>query len=264
VSAAVLLGGFAACSVAVVAQQNLPATAKTRDDAVAQGSAKITPSPAEKGGASEAPLSEVELIVRSAANLRKIAAGLHAYVESNGRFPASAISNADGKPLLSWRVAILPYIGEKSLYAQFKLDEPWDGAHNKALLEKIPNTFARIATPAKEPHATFYQGFTGKGAFFEGIRGFTLSEISDGTVNTLMVVEAEAPVPWTKPEDLPFEPGKAPPKLGGQFRDGYVSVTADGYTRFIKRSIDPDLLNSLITRNGGEVISGTFGEGITP
>jgi hypothetical protein len=80
-----------------------------------------------------------------------------------------------------------------------------------------------------------------------------------------MVVEAEAAVPWTKPEDLLFEPGKALPKLGGQFKDGYVSVTADGCTRFIRRSIDLDILNCLITRNGGEVIEfAKFSETIKP
>jgi RNA polymerase sigma factor (sigma-70 family) len=265
ISATVLLVGSVACSVVVVAQQSTPPGAKPRDDAVAQEAAKNTPSRAEKDSAKEAPPTEAELIIRSAANLRKVAGGMHAYVESNGRFPAPAIFSADGKPLLSWRVAILPYIGEKSLHAQFKLDEPWDSPHNKALLEKIPKVFAPIATPPKEPYATFYQGFTGKHAFFEGTRGVKISDISGGTVFTLMVVEAEAAVPWTKPEDLLFEPGKALPKLGGQFKDGYVSVTADGCTRFIRRSIDLDILNCLITRNGGEVIEfAKFSETIKP
>jgi RNA polymerase sigma factor (sigma-70 family) len=219
----------------------------------------------------EAP-RETELITRSAANLRKIATGIHAYVEAEKGFPPPAVLGADGSPLLSWRVAILPYIGEKELHAQFRLDEPWDGPHNKALLEKLPKVYAPVASSSPKAGATYYQAFNGKGAFFENPKGLPLgpdqnpySEISDGTVNTLMVVEAGTTVPWTKPEDLRYTPGKPAPKLGGQFRDGFTAVTADGATRFIKRSIDPMILDAMITRNGGEIIdSAEMGEEITP
>ncbi len=260
ISVAVFVAGTAATGVAVLAQHHRLAPR-------VEAPAPKPTGPAAETVAKEEPPREAELIVRSAANLRRIAAGMHAYADSNTNLPPSAIFGANGKPLLSWRVAILPYLGdeEKALYKQFQLDEPWDGPHNKALLAKMPKIYAPIVTPARQPHATYYQGFVGKGAFFEGTRGFRYPDITDGTVNTLMVVEAETPVPWTKPEDLRFAPGEALPKLGGQFKDGFVSVTADGYTRFIKRSIDPKTLKFLITRNDGEIInSAEIGEGITP
>ena len=75
-----------------------------------------------------------------------------------------------------------------------------------------------------------------------------------------MVVESKTSVPWTKPEDLVYVPGKPLPKLGGQFKDGFVAATADGAIRFIRRSLDPETLISLITRNGGEVVNNDFGE----
>jgi RNA polymerase sigma factor (sigma-70 family) len=236
--------------------------------AVAEAPAPAAPFEAPKA---EAP-RETELIARSAGNLRKIAKGIHTYVEAEKRFPPPAIYGRDGSPLLSWRVAILPYIGEKELYAQFHLDERWDGAHNKALLKKMPKVYEPVAAPSTAG-TTYYQGFNGKGAFFDEPRGIPpvkddnpFLAIRDGTVNTLMVVEAATPVPWTKPEDVKYTPGKPAPKLGGQFRDGFTALTADGYTRFIKTSIDPKLLDALITHNGGEVISdmGEVGEGITP
>ncbi|APW63703.1 ECF RNA polymerase sigma factor SigW [Paludisphaera borealis] len=226
------------------------------------------PAPAEPP---EVP-RETELITRSATNLRKIAQGIHAYVDAEKRFPPPAVLGADGSPLLSWRVAILPYIGEKALHAQFRLDEPWDGPHNKALLEKLPKVYAPVASSSSKAGATYYQAFHGKGAFFENPKGLPLGPdqnpydaISDGTVNTLMVVEAGTTVPWTKPEDLKYTPGEPAPKLGGQFKDGFTAVTADGATRFVKRSIDPKILDAMITRNGGEIIdSAEMGEGITP
>jgi RNA polymerase sigma factor (sigma-70 family) len=216
---------------------------------------------------------ETELITRSAANLRKIALGIHAYIDAEKHLPPPAIVGADGSPLLSWRVAILPYIGEKELYAQFRLNEPWDGPHNKPLLAKIPKVYAPVVSSSSKEGTTFYQGFNGKNAFFEHPKGKVSEaarqnpylEISDGTVNTLMVVEAGAAVPWTKPEDLKYTPGQPAPKLGGQFRNGFTAVTADGFTRFIKKSIDPAILDAMITRNGGEVINDNdIGEGIMP
>ena len=105
-----------------------------------------------------------------------------------GTFPAAATYDKAGKPLLSWRVAILPFIEEKKLYDEFKQDEPWDSAHNKKLLAKMPKLFADPTGKAKADH-TFYQVFVGKGAAFEGKRGIKLTDFTDGTSNTILIVE---------------------------------------------------------------------------
>jgi RNA polymerase sigma factor (sigma-70 family) len=127
-----------------------------------------------------------------------------------------------GKPLLSWRVAILPYIGQADLYAQFKLDEPWDGPHNKKLLDQVPEIFAPIGAKANVPGGTFYQTVTGPG---------TWSTLPDAPArwqtvanpDALMVVEAGEAVPWTKPADVVYDPAKPLPKLGGMVGDGRFS-----------------------------------------
>ena len=200
---------------------------------------------------------ETDLIVKSASNLSRIAKAIHAHLEANHNdFPAAAIASRDGAPLLSWRVTILPFLGknEKALYAQFKLTEPWDSPHNKALLAKMPKVYAPLVSKKGEKNVTHYQGFVGGGALFEKTQKVNINNVTDGTSNTLMVVEAETPVPWTKPEDLPFAARKPLAKLGGQFKDGFVAATADGATRFFKKSSDPRLLTEMITRGGGEVV----------
>src|SRR5439155_13938759 len=111
------------------------------------------------------------------------------------------------------RVAILPYVEEHELYKQFKLDEPWDSEHNKKLLEKMPKVYAPVGVKTRAPHTTFYQAFVGPGAAFEDGMKVKLTNFFDGTSNTLMVAEAAEPVPWTKPDDLPFDPKKPPPAL---------------------------------------------------
>ena len=107
----------------------------------------------------------------------------------------------------------------------------------------------------KEPFTTFYKVFTGKSTPFEDPTGNKIADIVDGTSNTLMVVEGDGPVPWTKPEDLPFDPDKKLPKLGGQFDEGFVAGFCDGSVRFISYKISEKTLKALITRNGGEVIN---------
>lgn len=190
----------------------------------------------------------------SANNLKQIALAMHNYHDTHNAFPANAIYGKDGKALLSWRVAILPYIEENALYNEFKLDEPWDSAHNKKLLAKMPKIYAPVAGGNVAADATFYQVFTGPGTIFEGKKGLRLLEITDGTSNTFLAAEAGEAVPWTKPDDLPFDPQKDLPKLGGLFKAGFHVAMADGSVRFIRRDFDPQALRLAITRNDGQVI----------
>ncbi len=192
--------------------------------------------------------------MRSVNNLKQIALAIHAYAGVNNHLPAAAIYSEDGKPLLSWRVAILPYIEQDALYKQFKLDEPWDSPHNKKLLDQMPKIYAPVAGQVPDKHSTFYQVFTGKGTVFPGPTGIRFTDITDGTSNTVMVVEGGEAVPWTKPAELPYAPNKPLPLLGGMFVGGFNAALADGSVHFLKDSIDPKTLRALITRNGGEKV----------
>jgi RNA polymerase sigma factor (sigma-70 family) len=220
--------------------------------------------PVAKVADQEAP-SETDLIVQGATDLRRIASAIHAYVDANKTsFPAAAIVSPDGTPLLSWRVTILPYLGEseKALYAEFHLNEPWDSPHNKPLLAKMPKVYA--ALKPGEPNVTHYLALVGGGALFDINKPVNVKSVTDGTVTTLMIAEAVKPVPWTKPEDLAFMPGNLLSKLGGQFEDGFLAISADGAPWFVKKTINPRLLDEIVTRGGGEIvkISNVGGEGI--
>jgi prepilin-type processing-associated H-X9-DG protein len=190
-------------------------------------------------------------------NLKQLALAMHNYHDATGAFPPGAIYSKDGKPQLSWRVLLLPYLDEEGLYKEFKLDEPWDSEHNKKLLEKMPRVFAANGKPDKKG-LTHYQAFTGKGMLFDGVRGSRIANVTDGTSNTLMFVEAAQAVPWTKPDDLPYDPDKPLPKLGGLFKGGFNAAFCDGSVRFISETIAEKTLRALITPNGGEVIRDDF------
>jgi len=193
-------------------------------------------------------------ILTSQNNLKQIALAFHNYHDAMGAFPNNTYDK-DGKGLLSWRVLILPYIEEAVLYKQFKLDEAWDSETNKPLIAKMPKLYAPIRVKAKEGE-TFYRGFAGKGAIFgpDKAKGLKLTTVTDGTSNTGMVFEAGEAVSWTKGDDLPFDPKKELPKLGGLF-DGASNVAlCDGSVRRIKKDADEKELRKLIGYNDGEVL----------
>jgi hypothetical protein len=190
-------------------------------------------------------------------NLKQIALAMINYADTmRGQLPAHAIYSKDGKPLLSWRVLILPYLEQQALYNQFHLNEPWDSEHNKKLLAKMPKTYASpLDKKALKEHRTFYQGLHGKGAFFEGKQGIRYpASITDGTSITIMIVEASKAVPWTKPEDIPYDPDKPLPKLGLPGYSYFLASMCDGSVRTISRSITKETLRAAITRDAGDIL----------
>ncbi|HEY1192346.1 MAG TPA: DUF1559 domain-containing protein [Gemmata sp.] len=195
----------------------------------------------------------------SANNLKQIALALHNYHDVNNAFPPAAVCDKKGKPQLSWRVLILPYIEQEALYKEFKLDEPWDSDHNKKLITKMPKTFAHPGLAKPNETETYYRVFVGNGAGFDWLTGTKILGITDGTSNTLMCVTAATSVPWTKPDELEFDPEKDPSKLLGFVMNGKAQVAMfDGSVRTLSKLPSKETLKSLITRNGGEVIGNDF------
>ena len=186
-------------------------------------------------------------------NLKQMGLAMHNYYDSHKGLPPAAICDKNGKPLLSWRVAILPYIEQDNLYRQFKLDEPWDSEHNKRLIAQMPPLYVIPAAPTK-PGETHYRVFVGGGALFDLDKQVKFADVRDGTSNTIMIVESADSVPWTKPDDLPYDAQKPLPKLGGFYANGYNVALADGSVRFMSATVPEATLRAMITRSGGEVI----------
>ena len=185
-------------------------------------------------------------------SLKELALAVHDYHDANGFLPPAAITDKSDKPLLSWRVALLPYIGEGKLYNEFRLDETWDSDHNKKLLEKMPAVFAPPGSQASKDHETPYQALVGKGTVFDGTK-LTLVQITDGTSNTILFVEAKKGVPWTKPEDLPVNSDKLTSKLGGGVEGKFMAAMCDGSVHFFPLTMKEETLRIWAMRNSGQV-----------
>jgi hypothetical protein len=185
-----------------------------------------------------------------------VCTALFSYHDAHGRLPPAVIRGPNGKPLYSWRVAILSYVDAGPLYNEFHLDEPWDSPHNITLLPKMPPCYAgpgRRRAGTIPPFHTIIHVFVGKGTPFEGDLGLNLrNDFPDGLANTLLVVETGKPVPWSKPGDLSYDPDQPLPDLKGYFHDGFWAVTANYKRRWVKNEMSEATLRALITRNGND------------
>jgi hypothetical protein len=191
-------------------------------------------------------------------HLRQLALAAISYADRHEtRLPAVANFGKEGKPLLSWRVHLLPYLGEEKLYKEFHLDEPWDSEHNKKLIEKMPEVYRGTSRKLNEAGKTVYLAPVGKNVAFTGGptgRRFP-TEFSDGTANTILLVQADEAhaVVWTKPDDLAVDPAKPHEGLGRE-SGSFVVVTADDSVHFLRPAISKETLWAAFTPGGDEVL----------
>jgi prepilin-type processing-associated H-X9-DG protein len=192
-------------------------------------------------------------------NLKQIGLALMNYESSYGTFPPAATFDSSGKPLLSWRVLVLPYLEQNPLYQQFHLDESWDSPHNKPLSDIALNVYQCPSTEPSSRTSTPYQVIVDPRSMFTGKPvGVALDEVTDGPGNTVLVVEAAKAVPWSKPDDLAFAPANDPTiGMGSNHQQGLNALFADGSVRYLKSTpadpLSPRVLQGIVTRNGGEV-----------
>jgi hypothetical protein len=154
-------------------------------------------------------------------------------------------------------VHLLPYLEQNELYQQFHLDEPWDSAHNKTLIEKMPIYFVCPASGHDQSSGlSTYRVVVGEGTTFPGARGIEFKEITDGTSNTIMAVEVDDQhaVIWTKPEGLPYNEENPLEGIGGQFPGGFNAASCDGAVHFIEQTIDTQKFRLLLLRADGNPV----------
>ena len=187
-------------------------------------------------------------------NLAQIALAMENFAAGSDALPGQYLQSG-GSPTLSWRVAILPYLGYSQLYNAFDKTKAWNDAANLPLLQQMPAVFRSPADPAGAT-TTRYEVGTGPNLIFNGPTGVRLSSISDGTSNTLLVGEAAAGVPWTEPQDRPIGPNPTLPGSGfSSITPGYVPFAfADGSVHFLSGNIDSSTLLHLFQLNDGSVI----------
>lgn len=192
---------------------------------------------------------------------KQIALGMLNYESARSSYPPAASHDADGKPLLSWRVLILPFVEQGELYKKFHLDEPWDSEHNRKLIAEMPDIYLEPNRAARRAIGgegfTTYVVPTGEAMVFAGAEGTKLRDVTDGTSNTILAL-AVAPrnaVPWTKPDDWQVDLKDPLRDLISDDRRPIVAAYCDGSVRTLPIDLAPEKLAAVLTRAGGETVA---------
>jgi hypothetical protein len=192
-------------------------------------------------------------------NLKQIGLALHNYHDVYKSFPPAFTVDAEGKPLHSWRTLILPFLGQQALYSQIDLNEPWDSPKNRMFHNTVIAAFHCPSQPAGSAECS-YMAVVGPNTMFPGSTAVSLANVTDGTSNTLAIVEVRgAAVSWMAPVDLDlskmqFAPNASSNEMGSFHPGGFQAVLCDGSVRFISQGLDPQSLRALTTINDGQII----------
>lgn len=188
-------------------------------------------------------------------NLKQISMAMHNYHDVYGHVVPATIQDANGKPLLSWRVALLPYLGQQELYDQFKLDEPWDSEHNKSLLSQIPPVYADSLSGPFPPSMTTYRLPVMPGSIYSSAEPLSFKDIKDGLSNTIWMMRApqSAAIEWTNPAAWELDPSNLRASI---FGDATMAVVGfgDGSIRTIEATISEEMLGFALQYADGEPV----------
>ncbi len=192
--------------------------------------------------------------VKSANNLRQLGLAILNYHDAYGHFPVG-IRDPQGRPLLSWRVQVLPFLEELELYERFKLDEAWDSPDNQVLLDEMPEVF-RSDLPGVESWQAVYQAVAGSQQIFNG-RLTSITDIKDGMSGTAMLVEtnAESVAVWTSPYDSRIQREDPFVELRREDVLGFNVLMADGAVRTISFGVSNEDWWGATTMAGGEIVN---------
>lgn len=184
-------------------------------------------------------------------NLRLLSLAMHNYADGNLSFPVLQIM-VKGHPV-SWRVTLLPFLRQAEIYNQYRFGEPWDSQHNLRLVPKMPTIYRSPKAPA-DSQVNNYVGFASAETAFGIRKGIGLDRFNDRLSNTILLVEAETEIPWTKPQD--FDLNDEGLNNLKSFYDGVLPVAmADGSTAlFSTRNLKSEDLNKFLTRAGDDQV----------
>jgi hypothetical protein len=181
------------------------------------------------------------------AHLKQLSLALHNYHEHHHQFPPAYTLGSDGKPWHSWRVLILPELGEQELFDAYRFDEPWNGPHNAQLAQRMPEVFGFPGEPAAK-----FLGVTGQHTAWPNHLSSRIREFQNGTSNSIMLVEsADSDINWLEPRDIPL--GEAmkrrnaanAPRMAGRYDETEI-LLADGETHSFKESVDDRTLSRVL------------------
>lgn len=187
-------------------------------------------------------------------NLRQIGIAIHNYHDTYRQYPPAVVTDANGNPLYSGRVLLLPFLEQEAIYRQWDQSAAWDSPQNFPLSQTVIKLFDDPSSPPNQH--SHYEFVTGTGAMFEAGSPHTFSDITDGTSNTLAMIEVRSnSQSWAEPTSIDVAQLSAGLPQGNH-PGGNLVLLADGSVRFVAQSVSPAVLQSMATRKAGDMTGG--------
>jgi len=184
--------------------------------------------------------------------IRAVSQAMRRYLQAYRVFPATVVSK-EGHPV-SWRVQLLPYLGEDKLFKQYNQSEPWDSEANQKVLAQMPAVYRAPGADPKSTMTSYSLPITKGGMHPEAVmkRGVSEQNFNDGTLYTIAIIETETQIPWTKPDDLVIDKTAPLPALGFKDQPTLRVIMASGDIRIIRKNVNSEQLYPWLTPRGGE------------
>jgi prepilin-type processing-associated H-X9-DG protein len=217
-------------------------------------------------------------------NLKQIQLAILNYEAAKRTMPPAYIADAQGRPIHSWRVLLLPFLGETALYNKYNFNEPWNGPNNSKLALQMPDAYrcpSHSHDRAVKSNETQYFAVVDPQSAWPGRNGRQIREFSDGTSWTIMVLEASGlGVNWMEPRDVSLDEAielmTTKPRSGhSHVEDGFLTTTfyetsarnvvfVDGHVTWMEQLRDPWFAKALLTAAGGEQLSPVYEAPVQP
>jgi hypothetical protein len=192
-------------------------------------------------------------------NLKRIALALRDYHDTWGSFPPAVTYSTDGRPMHSWRVLVLPFLDQNSLYDWYNFKDPWNSPANSAVTASMPMVFACPQNhEGALPGHTHYVALEGPQTVMNSKQPSRMQDILDGPNNTILLVEARSSqIHWAEPKDFDISQatGPAPNGMSSFHTGGFQAALADGSLRFLRESVGIRWFKGASTVNGGEQLN---------
>lgn len=204
-------------------------------------------------------------------NLKALSFALNAYHEHFGSFPPQYIVDSNGRPIHSWRVLILPFLGYQKLYDKYRFDEPWNGPNNSQLASSMPGHFSPYCCPvelnSKQDSSSFtnYIAITGPQTMWNGVHPIRLDQVTDSKSSTCLLAEIRnSQIHWMEPRDIRLR-GMAfsinhptlPCISSVHPRVAHVAFV-DTSVHSISEELSAVTLHAILTRSGSEIVDETL------
>lgn len=197
--------------------------------------------------------------VASINNLQAVAKALDAYAEVHGAYPPAYTVDAQGIPMHSWRVLILPFLGEEELFANIDLDSSWNSITNQEFYYNAPRVYTHPNSTGPQG-TSVYQLLVGNQGIFKGSTSIGPGQVIDSPRKTILVVEvnpSDFTRSWMEPSDIELDrllvdSNAFWSEVEGLDPDGVMVATVDGRVHVMPQQTSLMTVDALFTPRGGE------------